>query len=283
MSPRVITFMLTVFVLLIPQSGLAWGERGHDLITRVAVQQLKTLSGNDAAILRPFTSRDHMLSHLSNVPDIVWRADYMSNIERTLNGPTHYINLERVYENPGKAEDLDLAYAGYRQRAAKKGVDAVAAGTAPWRVQQLYTVMVDKFSLVKKAKSGPDKVRLINEALLYAGLMSHFVGDLANPHHTSQNHDGQLTGNTGLHAYFETDVVAELPLTLADQINSASGPVILNSVVLKGYTDAQRARVADNPMLLILALVVNSYRHLDQLTSLDDRHSIITRSPDQTG
>jgi DNA-directed RNA polymerase specialized sigma24 family protein len=40
--------------------------------------------------------------------------------------------------------------------------------------------------------------------------MGHYVADLAQPLHVTENHDGQLTGQKGLHHWFEENVVDAL-------------------------------------------------------------------------
>ena len=37
-----------------------------------------------------------------------------------------------------------------------------------------------------------------------AGVMAHYIGDLSQPLHDTKNYDGQLTGQPGIHAFFET-------------------------------------------------------------------------------
>jgi len=272
--------VLVIFFLSGPQTSFGWGERGHDLITRIAVQNLVADSGDNLALTRPFVSRDHMLSHLSNAPDIVWRAPYMSDEERALNYPTHYINLERVYDTVSSISDLDSSYADFAKRASDRGLDAAKeVGTAPWRALQLYQLMQGAFISAAAATNSEQMIEATNQALLYGGLMSHFVGDLANPHHTSSNHDGQLTGNTGLHAYFESDVVAALSLKLAAQVDRESNTRLLQDKVLSAYSK-KAAQALKEPSSLILALVLNSHTNLERLTKLDNRYSIIERSKD---
>lgn len=42
-----------------------------------------------------------------------------------------------------------------------------------------------------------------DEILFLAGDLGHYLGDAQMPLHTSLNHNGQLTGQTGIHAFFE--------------------------------------------------------------------------------
>src|SRR5437867_2679679 len=41
-------------------------------------------------------------------------------------------------------------------------------------------------------------------AVLFAAVMAHYIQDAHQPLHASVNYDGQLTGNTGIHARFES-------------------------------------------------------------------------------
>lgn len=56
---------------------------------------------------------------------------------------------------------------------------ATANGTAPWRISQLYDLAV------KNLQAGDFKL-----AMMYLGAMGHYVGDMAQPFHSSLNFDG---------------------------------------------------------------------------------------------
>ncbi len=259
----------------------AWGEIGHDVMSRVAAQQLQHLSGDNQAFTRPFKSRDHMLAHLSNVPDIVWRSPAMTEQERSSNSPTHYINLEPTYGAVDSIEDLATGYAEHVTRSRAVNVeDVLELGSLPWRILQLQQMMVASLRAAKQATTPKEMIDATNQVLLYAGIMSHFVGDMANPHHTSVNHDGQLTGNKGLHAYFESDIVMALPLDLIAQVNATAGPDLLNATVFKGLSAAQRQAALNDPTQLVFLALVESHKNLNRLTELDNAHSRIAPNTD---
>jgi hypothetical protein len=67
------------------------------------------------------------------------------------------------------------------------------AGILPWYAQQ----MLEKLT---RAFRDRDKVRIF---FLSADL-AHYIGDAYMPLHTSLNHDGQLTGQKGVHALWES-------------------------------------------------------------------------------
>lgn len=250
-------------------------------MSRVAAQQLQNLSGDNQALTRPFLARDHMLAHLSNVPDIVWRSPSMTEQERRSNYPTHYINLEPLYGAVAAVADLETGYAEHAERSRVAKVDDVLElGSLPWRILQLQQMLVSSLREAKQATTTDAMIEATNQALLYAGIMSHFVGDMANPHHTSVNHDGQLTGNKGLHAYFESDIVMDLPLELIAQVNAKAGTELLNATVFKGLSEAQRATARNDPSQLVFLALVESHKNLGRLTALDNTYSRIAPNAD---
>ena len=260
--------------LLLSSSSLwAWGERGHDLITRVAVQNLRSISDDKQALVKPFVARDHMLGHLSNTPDIVWRASYMSELERSENYSTHFINLEKVYSGVSLWSDLPAKYSQYRLDAQAKGFEPEGVGSAPWRVLQLYSLMVEALRSAGEAQDKKAFEDSVNNALTMGGIMSHFVADLANPHHTTANYDGQLTGQHGLHSYFESDVVSELPFELSALMAKNVSYKWLNQ-----YPRSERKEILSDPQKLVWALVANSHGRLPELLRLDVKHSLIEPS-----
>jgi len=275
MKPLLRTTVSLLLFLFTANSVFAWGERGHDLVTRVAVQNLRELSNDNSALVTPFAARDHMLAHLSNAPDIVWRAPYMSDVDRLANYSTHFINLERVYVGVASWKDVPSDYATYRKDSNAKQLEPTEVGTAPWRVLQLYRELVVALKDVGKASTENDLEERVNEALLYAGIMSHFVADLANPHHTTANYDGQLSGQHGLHGYFESDVVAELPMDLAIEIQAKA-----KKSWLSVYSNEERVEILQDPQKLVWALLANSHRNLPRLLALDEKHSLLKRGND---
>ncbi len=272
----VISFICCIVMLVASPMSFAWGERGHDLITRVAVQHLATLSGDDARLMRPFALRDHMLAHLSNAPDIVWRAEYQSNDVIKTNSPTHYINLEKVITGVRRWDDLPRDFSAYEALCANHDKTPEEVGTAPWRSMQLYADLVNALRAVSSANDELEYEQRVNQALLFAGVLSHFVGDLANPHHTTANYDGQLSGQAGLHAYFESAVVADLDLKLASRIEKQARRSWLGA-----YGAQEREQIQADPQKLIWALVGNSHGELDTLLDLDKRYSLLSPSTEE--
>ena len=192
---------------------LAWGERGHDVSTRLAARLVyKHLPSEFSA---PFLQKEFMLGHLSKVPDIVWRSSSQPASVSKAGGPTHYIGLDKLRDRPNEIQSYKIS--DFKALAKSKKLKLVGdVGTAPWRINQLFQAAVGEFQSAKKSKK--KATQHIDQALLYLGIMSHFVGDLANPYHTTKDYDGWQSGQGGIHSYFETDCVQAYPVHLESDV-----------------------------------------------------------------
>ena len=103
-------------------------------------------------------------------------------------------------------------------------------------------------------------------------MISHFVGDLSQPLHTSKNYDGWETGQGGVHAYFETDVVNEISLKLDLEVLDISLKQKPFERIMKGASPEPNSALTKS-----WALVVDSWSQLSLLLDLDKR-SLISKS-----
>ncbi|HQZ16776.1 MAG TPA: hypothetical protein PLD86_07875, partial [Vicinamibacteria bacterium] len=144
-----------VIGLAAPPRASAWGERGHDIVTRVAVRLLAAKIAKGTPLAAQFGRKEFMLGHLSNVPDIVWRNQ--GEAIEDANAPTHFLDMEYVSpeltfstipRTPAAALTRMTELCASPPRgyvcAAKEGAgpDESSAGTAPWRAGQLYRMTV---------------------------------------------------------------------------------------------------------------------------------------------
>lgn len=273
------------FALLHPPQAAAWGERGHDLVTRVAVRLLSAKVARGTALANQFGRKEFMLGHLSNVPDILWRNQGEA-IDK-LNAPTHFLDLEYVSADLRFATTpRDLAAILTRMEAlcasppkgyvcpAREGSapDQNSAGTAPWRVGQLFRLTVES---LKAAQTGE---RLdsdaVDSAFLTAGLMSHFVGDLGNPYHATRNYDGWETGQGGVHSYFESALVSSYRLDLDQEVFDAALTGKGLARVLTQIKVSERSSTGRDPVALALALAFDSHARLDAANDIDRKFAV---------
>ena len=278
-----------VIGLIGPREARAWGERGHDIVTRVAVRLLAAKIAKGTPLATQFGRKEFMLGHLSNVPDIVWRNQGEA-IEK-INAPTHFLDLEYVspeltFATIPRTPSAALARMkklcanppkGY-VCAAKEGSspDESSAGTAPWRAGQLHRLTIE--SLKASTSSGKTDDAAADRAFLTAGIMSHFIGDLGNPYHATRNYDGWETGQGGIHSYFEGAVVSSYPLSLDQEVFDAA----LNggglARVLKLIPAAERSTLARDPVALALALTLDSHSRLDDANAIDRKFAVLQPS-----
>jgi len=282
-----------LFALLFSSVAHAWGERGHHLVTRVAVRLVAERLGPQSSFADKIAGKELMLAHLANVPDTVWRGAG-KEIE-DMNAPTHFVDVEYLV-SPAHAP----AYATFPKTTAEaadamrklcaespkgyvcpegdpKNYTASVAGTAPWRAQQLHDAMVKALSGGKPEKASIDR------AWLMGGLLSHFVGDLGNPHHTSRDYNGWERGQGGIHSYFESEVVSSFDLGLENEVwLSAKRGKHFDRVAQK-LPAKERATLVKDPLAVTIALTLDSHARLSQLGELDKKHAVLKASKDEKG
>lgn len=285
-------FLLSLVAgLFAPTSAFSWGERGHDLVTRVAARVLVARHAKDGKIVVPFIEKEHMLAHFSNVPDIVWRNVPDKEVV-DLNSPTHYIDLEYLAAKPtfeGVPRDVKALEAQMKDLCAKatasyvcpedsKGSPTISmVGSNPFRIRQLHDLMVQDFAKAKaalEAKNEKDFNAAVNDALLQGGLMAHFVGDLGNPEHGTRDYNGWEKGQGGLHNYFETEVVNAFPLGLDQEVYASALNKKPYARVEKFFPSKEKAKLNEDALAISFALVFDSYSRLAHLEALDKQHAM---------
>lgn len=274
-----VAILLSVQLPFAAKTAFAWGERGHDLIARVAsriiVQRTK-----DGKLLTPFAAKEHMLGHLANVPDI-----YFRDLEeaRKLEPPTHYIDLEYLSLSPTIA-NLPSDYSKAAALAEKNGYDLeTKVGTNPWRCGQLQRLMTDALREAngetgKAPPTGEAFKQSVLRALTYGGLMAHYVGDLAQPLHATKDYDGWETKQGGLHSYFEEGIVSALSLSADYEVFATALKEEPFKRLLLALPESERLRVKKNPVALAFTLAIDSFKTIPQVLRLDRVVSLVSPS-----
>jgi hypothetical protein len=290
MTRSLIQILSALLTLAASSQAMAWGERGHNAIARVATRLVADQKDPaTAAFGSVLQSREHMLGHLANVPDIVWRSAG-PEID-AMNAPSHFIDLDYILPADKKflAKDFPTDFEAFRKaisnNCGKKELHCAPGetetaklaktGHAPFRIQQLSQELTLVLSEVKKLEGDPKakpeaKAELMDKAFLYAGIMAHFIGDLANPHHTSMDYDGWHTDQGGLHSYFESDQVDAQSLDLEQAMFNEA---IKNQPAIKMFGKSKQ-----DPLLMAWELTAASHQRLDKLLQLDRKFSLVKKS-----
>ncbi len=186
--------IISVLIVLASSSAFGWGAIGHQIVAYTGAN-----STTDGKLF--WKSNLEPLRTLTTVPDRIWKAPATKAEERS----THWFEVD-VYFKPVEFSQIISFPSSYSAAVGKYTEGKVLTnGTAPWRIRQLYQLAFQAF------KAGE-----VKSALQYVGVMSHYIGDLSQPLHVTVNYDGQLTGNKGLHAYFETSVLKNETAIRAD-------------------------------------------------------------------
>jgi hypothetical protein len=207
-------FLPLALLLLIPVFSPGWGFFGHRTITQVAVYDL------------PGGMQNFYFRHLPQLIKLCTAPD-----ERRADDPTeetkHFIDMDHFGDNP-----FGLMPKAYEKAVAKYTADTLKKyGTVPW------TVLEVKDRLTQAFKEG-DTTAIV---ALSADL-DHYVADAFVPLHTTENYDGQLTKQQGIHSLWES----KLPELFIAQYK----------------LDAEKAEYLKDPEAAIWKVVQDSYGFL---------------------
>lgn len=189
---RAITAVTLGLVVLLPHTTGAWGMDVHRFITRRVVENLP-------ADLRPFyVAKIDFISEHAADPDL-WR---IVGLKGPLGeeDPNHYLDLDALDE-PAPFKNVPRDWDAF---VGKYGLDrANKTGRLPWRTEEIFNKLVTTFQDIGKgtAPYAPDNSRYL------IAVLSHYLEDAHVPFHATANHDGQLTGQRGIHSRFESDLV----------------------------------------------------------------------------
>ncbi|QNH61347.1 zinc dependent phospholipase C family protein [Hymenobacter sediminicola] len=218
--------LLLCLVLLVPVTSPGWGFFAHRTIAQISVYTLP-------AALQPFYFR-HMkeLVRLSTAPDERRDADPKE-------ASKHFIDMDHFGDNPFGAmpKAWDKAEAKYTADTLRK------YGTVPWTIMEVKDNLTEAF----KQRDTLAIIRLSAD-------LCHYVADAYVPLHTTENYDGQLTNQTGLHSLWESKLperhIAEYKL------------------------DAEPAKYVKDPLTDIWKILQESYGFLGETF---DREEKVTR------
>ena len=158
----------------------SWGAWGHYHINKAAVFALP-----DSMRTFFYNHIDFMIEE-SVVPDL----RKFAIVDKSEAG-RHYLDIED-FDKPLDSLmnwSSDYAYSKYNEKDLQK------KGFLPWFIQDV----MDKLT-----KAFQDKKR--TDILFLSADLAHYLSDAHVPLHTTSNHDGQLTNQRGIHAFWESQL-----------------------------------------------------------------------------
>jgi hypothetical protein len=186
--PRWVTLIAVVAAVAVSATNLtAWGFPGH---RHVADRMIGLLP----AEIRPlFAARRAFIVDRSVDPDL-WR-----NVGWEQEPPHHFLDLDAFGAYPFEALPRE-----YDQAVQKFGRGEVhEQGLLPWRTAEFYGRLERAFASLARPAPSPFA---LDDIVLFSAVLCHYVSDGHVPLHAVANYDGQLSGQPGAHARFESEL-----------------------------------------------------------------------------
>ena len=174
-------FVLLILLLSFPflsfdHEEIRWGFYAHRKINRLAVFTLPT------EMIGFYKKNLQYIIEQSVNPDM---RRYVNKME----APRHYIDLD-VYGDSA----LDIMPKYWKQAVEKFTADTLQAyGIVPWHIDRVRYRLTEAF-----------KEKDLELVLRYSADLGHYVGDANVPLHTTENYNGQLTNQYGIHGFWES-------------------------------------------------------------------------------
>ena len=215
--------ILLLLTLLLPLNGYTWGFFAHQRINRLAVFSLPP------EMIGFYKKHIRYITENAVNPD---RRRYAVEGEAA----RHYIDLD-VYGDSA----LYKMPRFWPEAVAQYTEDTLQAyGIVPWHISLM------KFQLTQAFKE-----RNLDRILRLSTEMGHYVADACVPLHTTQNYNGQFTGQRGIHAFWET----RLPELFSNEYNFFVG----------------QAQYIEQPQLRAWDLVASAHTALDSVLHFEQQ------------
>jgi hypothetical protein len=204
---------LALAVALVPARAGAWGDKGHQMTARVAARALP----RDVPAF--FRNAVVELGYLCPEPDR-WRSEQREPALRGLANRDHVFKLEDMTQPlPAHRYDFLLQYVG-KPKPGGGTYQYQDLGFSPYAMAEHSEMLTVSFMLWRNAasKTATDRriKRQIEQNVIHsAGMLAHFVTDIAMPLHTTISGNGWSSrlpnpkGYVGreIHKRFEVDYV----------------------------------------------------------------------------
>ncbi len=183
-------FFLLIFLQIPLYPAFSWGFYAHQRINRLAIFTLPPEMGQ-------FYKKNLMYLMENSVNPDKRRYAVVGEAAR------HYLDVEAY-------GDSVWSKPYWKDAVAYWGEDTLNThGIVPWHIQRM------KFQLTEALQQ-----RNIARILKLSAEMGHYIADGNVPLHTTRNYNGQLTGQEGIHAFWES----RLPELYAEQYDFFVGP-----------------------------------------------------------
>ena len=163
-----------------------WGFEAHKFIMERAIALLPTE-------MRPLYERHRATLIERSIDPDTWRTAGFGDTE----DPNHFVDLDWQGFGPYPFSGLPRDYTAAIAKFGRSRIHET--GTLPWAVEERFGALRRAFEdYARRGTFGQ------NDIIFFSAWLAHYVSDAHVPFHAVSNHDGQLTGQNGIHARFES-------------------------------------------------------------------------------
>ena len=245
---RILMVCMAVVCLSAAAPAMAWDEEGHMIIAHLAIAKMPD-SMPDWLRTPEVRSR---LEYLSSEPDR-WRGQRSSVLDH-YNNPTHYLDAEQLEPFGLTLKTLPPLERQFLDRMAVERAlhpdkfkpydpkeDAaytnLVPGLLPYGMSELQWMIAADWTTLRTYEKHPDQVtpemvRNARENIIYnMGILSHLVGDGAQPLHMTAHHHGWVgpnpkgyTTEKSIHSFIDGGVISLHHITADSLVERAKAP-----------------------------------------------------------
>ncbi len=232
--------LVFICIFMSAQGAYTWGFFGHKLVNRMAVFTLP-----ESLLLFYKNNIEYITDH-SVDPD---KRRYSVPEE----APRHYVDLDHyeVYA------PIDTVPKYWKDAVAKYTEDTLNAyGTVPWHINTMRYRLTEAF-----------KEKDIEKILKNSAEIGHYIADAHVPLHATENYNGQLTGQNGIHGFWES----RLPELFSDEYDFFVGRAYYVNDVLGLAWKASEGSFAAKDSVLDFERKLNASFPSDQKYTLEQK------------
>ncbi|HEY3406002.1 MAG TPA: zinc dependent phospholipase C family protein [Ohtaekwangia sp.] len=219
-------FIRNIFLIGIIPLFSGWGFYGHQRINRLAV----------------FALPPDMVGFYKHNITYITEASVNPDKRRFTvvdEAPRHYLDIDHYGDSA-----LHRMPRYWKEAAEKYTEDTLKAyGILPWHINVMYYRLRDAMTV-----RDPERILKLSAEL------GHYIADAHVPLHTTENYNGQLTGQEGIHAFWES----RLPELFSDRYNFFVG----------------KATYIPNPQLAAWMAIGESHAAVDSVLLIEKRLSV---------
>jgi hypothetical protein len=181
------SLLALLLIAAVPLPAQAWGFVGHRLIMSRAIDLLPPE-------LKPF-----FIEHRDETVVRVVDPDTWRNVGWP-EDPHHFLDFGVPEYGKPPFTELPREHGAALQKFGKATLER--NGLLPWREAEM-------FGNLRRAFEGFTRQSpfAVADTILFAAVSSHYLQDAHQPLHATDNYDGQLSGQRGVHARFERDLI----------------------------------------------------------------------------